>query len=59
MRVALSRLPAAGTRRDRQAEAGMVGENTAITLTLAVDYGLDLRALAERIRSEVTDGVRA
>lgn len=37
----------------------MVGENTAITLTLAVDYGLDLRALAERIRSEVTDGVRA
>ena len=28
----------------------MVGENTAIALTLAVDYGLDLRALAERIR---------
>jgi len=37
----------------------MVGESTAIELTLAVDYGQGLRALAERMRSEVTDGVRA
>jgi uncharacterized alkaline shock family protein YloU len=37
----------------------VAGESTAIELTLAADYGQDLRALAERIRSEVTAGVRA
>jgi hypothetical protein len=57
-RVALSRLPAADSHSDPQAEAGVAGETTAITLTLAADYGQDLRALAKRIRSEVTDRVR-
>ncbi|GEL20549.1 Asp23/Gls24 family envelope stress response protein [Pseudonocardia asaccharolytica] len=58
VRVALSRLPAADTRSDQQADAGVAGESTAIKLTLAADYGQDLHALAERIRSEVTNEVR-
>jgi uncharacterized alkaline shock family protein YloU len=39
----------AATRRPRPGWP----ERTAITLTLAADYGQDLRALAKRIRSEV------
>jgi uncharacterized alkaline shock family protein YloU len=58
VRVALSHLPATNART-AQAEAGVAGESTAIELTLAADYGQDLRALAERIRAEVTAGVRA
>jgi len=51
VRVGLSRLPAANTRSDRQAEAGMAGANPAIELTFAADDGQDLRALAEWICS--------
>jgi hypothetical protein len=37
VRVALSRLPAADTRSNPEAEAGMTGESTATKLTLAAE----------------------
>lgn len=39
--------------------AGVAGVSTAIVITLAADYGLDLRALANRVRDTVTGRVRA
>lgn len=39
--------------------AGIAGRSTAIEITLAADYGVDLVALGERIRERVTDRIRA
>jgi uncharacterized alkaline shock family protein YloU len=58
VRVALSRLHPADSGGLR-VDAGLAGKSTAIELALAADYGHDLKALAERIRSEVSAGVRA
>lgn len=38
--------------------AGVAGRSTAIEITLAADYGLDLRELSERVRREVASRVR-
>jgi uncharacterized alkaline shock family protein YloU len=69
VRVALSRhlvdragvAPDAGMTSDTGAHvaAGMAGRSTAIEITLAADYGIDLRSLGERVRAEVTTRVRA
>jgi uncharacterized alkaline shock family protein YloU len=58
VRVALSRHVAgpAGTASD--VTAGVAGRSTAIEITLAADYGLDLVALGERVRQEVAARVR-
>lgn len=39
--------------------AGVAGRSTAIEITLAADYGLDLHDLGERVRREVATRVRA
>lgn len=71
VRVALSKhiTAAAGTREVRpvttprrdgaEVTAGVAGRSTAIEITLAADYGLDLIELGERVRREVTARVRA
>jgi uncharacterized alkaline shock family protein YloU len=59
VRVALSRTTATGSSGDPRVDAGVAGESTAIELTLSADYGEDLHALAQRIRVEVTEQVRA
>ncbi|MFG1928882.1 Asp23/Gls24 family envelope stress response protein [Cryptosporangium sp. NPDC048952] len=38
--------------------AGVSGISTALRITVAASYGLDLNELAERIRQAVTDRVR-
>ncbi|MDQ3885736.1 MAG: Asp23/Gls24 family envelope stress response protein, partial [Actinomycetota bacterium] len=38
--------------------AGMAGRSTAVEITLAADYGLDLRRLGERVRAEVSARIR-
>lgn len=38
--------------------AGLAGQSTAIEITLAADYGLDLQDLGERVRREVSARVR-
>jgi uncharacterized alkaline shock family protein YloU len=38
--------------------AGVAGQSTAIEITLAADYGLDLQDLGERVRAEVSARVR-
>lgn len=65
VRVALSkhiagRAGADDTGQSHRAEvtAGVAGRSTAIEITLAADYGLDLHELAERVRREVTARVR-
>ena len=40
-------------------DAGVAGASTAIELTLSADYGEDVHALAQRIRVEVSEQVRA
>ncbi len=53
VRVALSKhVGDAGVR------AGVAGRSTAIEITLAADYGLDLHALAEQVRRQVEAQVR-
>jgi uncharacterized alkaline shock family protein YloU len=44
---------------DAEVIAGVAGRSTAIEITLAVDYGVDLHRLAERVREAVTAEVRA
>ena len=39
--------------------AGVAGQSAAVEITVAADYGLDLRRLGERIRTEVAARVRA
>ena len=39
-------------------DAGVAGSSTAIQITLAADYGIDLRALGERVRETVIARVR-
>ncbi len=65
VRVALSKhvLGAVAThavtgRGDADVTAGVAGRSTAIEITLAVDDGLDLVELAERVRREVAARVR-
>lgn len=47
--------PASGA----QVVAGVAGRSTAIEITLAADYGIDLHRLGEHIRAAVTAEVRA
>jgi len=65
VRVALSRhilgagtTPAVTGRGGAGVTAGVAGRSTAVEITLAADYGLDLVELAERVRREVTARVR-
>lgn len=53
-------LPGALSPRGHRPEvtAGMAGGSTAVEITLAADYGVDLVALGERIRATVADGIR-
>lgn len=53
VRVALSR-----HLGDSAVRAGVAGRSTAIEITLAADYGLDLHALAEQVRRQVEAKVR-
>lgn len=46
-------------RGDTEVSAAMAGRSTAIEITVAADYGIDLRRLGERIRAEVIARVRA
>lgn len=39
--------------------AGVAGRSTAVQITLAADYGLDLHRLGEQVRVAVTAGIRA
>ena len=48
-----------GERGGAEVTAGVAGGSTAIEITLAADYGLDLRRLGERVRAEVTARLRA
>jgi uncharacterized alkaline shock family protein YloU len=64
VRVALSKHVDGPSRltyegRDDDVTAGVAGRSTAIEITLAADYGLDLVELAERVRREVAARVRA
>jgi uncharacterized alkaline shock family protein YloU len=59
VRVALCRTAATGLSGGPRVDAGVAGESTAIELTLSADYGEDVHALAQRIRVEVTEQVRA
>jgi len=72
VRVALSRHLVAGSAeppadagsREGSADgtdvaAGVAGRSTAIEITLAADYGIDLHRLGDRVRSEVIARVRA
>lgn len=68
VRVALSKLITAGVTptaepepsppEEPRVEAGMAGRSTALEVVLAADYGTDLVALGERIRTEVAARVR-
>ncbi len=49
----------AGDAGGAEVTAGVAGRSTAIEITLAADYGLDLRRLGERVRDEVAARVRA
>ncbi len=62
VRVAVSR-HATGDERmvgrvGAEVTAGVAGRSTAIEITLAADYGLDLQELSERVRREVASRVR-
>lgn len=66
VRVALSKhvagpagVPDTGQSRSAEVTAGVAGRSTAIEITLAADYGLDLHDLGERVRREVATRVRA
>lgn len=63
VRVALSRHIAEApdsidASADPRVTAGVAGRSTAIEITLAADYGLNLHELAERVRQEVASRVR-
>ncbi len=66
VRVALSkhladRAGAAGAGTDlggAEVSAGVAGRSTAIEITLAADYGIDLRRLGAQVRAEVVSRVR-
>ena len=59
VRVALCRAAATGLSGDPRVDVGVSEEGTAIELTLSADYGEDVHALAQRIRVEVCEQVRA
>jgi uncharacterized alkaline shock family protein YloU len=48
-----------GEGGDPEVTAGMAGRSTAVEITLAADYGLDLRRLGERVRAQVSARIRA
>ena len=54
VRAALSR----HTGADDSVRVGVTGGSAALEITLAVDYGPDLHALADRVRDAVADAVR-
>lgn len=49
----------AGDASGAEVTAGVAGRSTAVEITLAADYGLDLRRLGERVRYEVAARIRA
>ena len=60
VRIALSGLGVlAGADRASVARVGVRGRSVAIELTVAADYGQDLHRLADRLRVQVGDAVRA
>ncbi|MGH4017211.1 MAG: Asp23/Gls24 family envelope stress response protein [Pseudonocardiaceae bacterium] len=48
-----------GAAGGTEVTAGVAGRSTAIEITLAADYGLDLVRLGERVRAEVSTRIRA
>jgi uncharacterized alkaline shock family protein YloU len=48
-----------GEVSDTEVTAGIAGRSTAVEITLAADYGLDLRRLGERVCAEVSARIRA
>lgn len=64
VRVALSRhltggAAGAGPEAEAEVTAGVAGRSAAVEITLAADYGLDLRRLGEQVRAEVAARLRA